>query len=180
MSSADVLVAYGTKHGATAEIAERIGETLRDSGLAVDVRPAEVVGSLDPYRAVVLGSAVYMLRWRRDARALLRQAVKRPPDRPVWLFSSGPLDREKHDDASKIVSAKVRRAADAPAVIDHAVFAGRYPLEPSNFMERSMVQKAPEGERDFRDWNAIEEWARGIAGRLSSQAPATDAAAAAR
>jgi menaquinone-dependent protoporphyrinogen oxidase len=164
----DVLVAYGTKHGATAEIAERIGATLRDAGLTVDVRLAGEVSSLDRYRAVVLGSAVYMLRWRPDARRMLGRAVRGAPERPMWLFSSGPLDREPQHDLSKIVSKKVRRAAEQPGVVDHAIFAGRFPLEPSNFMERSMVKKAPEGERDFRDWGAIEEWARGIAERLGS------------
>jgi menaquinone-dependent protoporphyrinogen oxidase len=38
MSDRDrVLVAYGTRHGATAEIAEAIGKTLRTAGLEVDV-----------------------------------------------------------------------------------------------------------------------------------------------
>jgi hypothetical protein len=32
-----LLVAYGTKHGSTAEIAERIGETLRSDGHEADV-----------------------------------------------------------------------------------------------------------------------------------------------
>jgi menaquinone-dependent protoporphyrinogen oxidase len=162
-SRAGVLVAYGSKHGATAEIADRIGAILREAGLTVDVRPAGDVDSLDGYRAVVLGSAVYMLRWRRDARRLLRRVRHRRVDQPVWLFSSGPLDHDEHDDMSRIVSSRVRRAADWPGVVDHALFAGRFPIEPSNFIERSMVKKAPEDERDFRDWNAIGAWARKIA-----------------
>ncbi|MBN1222528.1 MAG: hypothetical protein JXB23_04730 [Candidatus Aminicenantes bacterium] len=32
-----VLVTYATKHGATAEIAEKIGQVLRQAGLGVDV-----------------------------------------------------------------------------------------------------------------------------------------------
>jgi menaquinone-dependent protoporphyrinogen oxidase len=166
--SADVLVAYGTKHGATVEIAACIAATLRDAGVDVELLPADHVRSIDPYGAVVLGSAVYMLRWRRDARRLLRQALDRPPERPVWLFSSGPLDRDAGRDDAKVVSAKVRSAVDRPGVIDHTVFGGRYPLEPSNLVERSMLKRAPSpGERDFRDWDAIEDWARGIARRLA-------------
>ena len=53
-----VIVAYATKYGATAEIAERIGEVLRQTGLPTDVLPANRVGDLTP-KAVVLGSAVY-------------------------------------------------------------------------------------------------------------------------
>jgi hypothetical protein len=55
-----VLVAYGSKHGSTAEIADRIGERLREAGHEVDVLPAGSVTDLDRYEAVVLGSAVYM------------------------------------------------------------------------------------------------------------------------
>ncbi|MBN2409836.1 MAG: flavodoxin, partial [Candidatus Aminicenantes bacterium] len=55
-----VLVAYGTKHGATAEIAERIGRLLRQAGLSVDVHPAARVADITPYKAIILGSAVYI------------------------------------------------------------------------------------------------------------------------
>lgn len=68
-----ILVAYGTKYGATAEIAERIGAALRDAGADAEVRRAREVRSLDGYDAVVLGSGVYMARWRRDALRLLRR-----------------------------------------------------------------------------------------------------------
>jgi len=62
-----VLVAYATKHGATAEIAEKIGQVLRQAGLRTDVLPADGVSDLTPYKAVVLGSAFYLGRWRKVA-----------------------------------------------------------------------------------------------------------------
>jgi menaquinone-dependent protoporphyrinogen oxidase len=43
-----VLVTYGTKHGATAGIAEKIGAVLREAGLGVDVLPVDRVGDLAP------------------------------------------------------------------------------------------------------------------------------------
>ncbi len=54
-----VLVAFATKYGATAEIADKIGQVLRESGLPADVLPVDSVGDLTRYDAVVLGSAVY-------------------------------------------------------------------------------------------------------------------------
>lgn len=58
-----VLVAYSSKRGSTAEIADAIAEALRQSDLTVDCKRAEEVGSVGAYDAVVLGSAVYMKRW---------------------------------------------------------------------------------------------------------------------
>ena len=51
--AAKVLVAYGTKYGATGEIADKIGQTLRDHGLAVDVALAGKAGSPADYAAGV-------------------------------------------------------------------------------------------------------------------------------
>ncbi|MCX9078211.1 MAG: flavodoxin domain-containing protein, partial [Candidatus Methanoperedens sp.] len=62
-----ILVAYASKYGATTEIAEKIGEVLRQGGIDADVLPAERVEALNLYDAVVLGSAVYAGQWRREA-----------------------------------------------------------------------------------------------------------------
>ena len=70
-----VLVAYGTKYGATAGIAEKIGQVLREAGLTVDVTPAGQAGDPAVYQAVVLGSAVYIGRWRKDAAKIGRAHV---------------------------------------------------------------------------------------------------------
>lgn len=85
-----VLVAYGTKYGATAEIAVRIGEVLAASGLPVEVHLAEQAGDLAAYGAVVLGSAVYIGQWRKPAVRFLKENEQALAALPVWLFSSGP------------------------------------------------------------------------------------------
>jgi menaquinone-dependent protoporphyrinogen oxidase len=81
-----VLVSAASRHGATSEIAEEIGKALR-----VDVRPAEQVSSVEDYEAVVLGSAVYAGRWLQPARELAERHAGALSERPVWLFSSGPV-----------------------------------------------------------------------------------------
>ena len=64
-----VLVGYSSKYGATAEIAEKIGGALRQSGLQVDVLSLKNVKDVAPYNAFVVGSALYMFQWRADATA---------------------------------------------------------------------------------------------------------------
>ena len=86
-----VLVAYASKRGSTAEIAESVAETLRGAGLEVDCLESGEVTDVSPYDAVVLGSAVYMKRWRGDARHFLRKHSDQLAERPLWVFSSGPV-----------------------------------------------------------------------------------------
>src|SRR5262245_60714321 len=87
-----VLVAYGTKNGSTAGIADMIAAELAADGVAVDVQPAAQVRSIDGYDAVVLGGALYAGRWHRDARRFARRYAAGLRTLPVWVFSSGPLD----------------------------------------------------------------------------------------
>ncbi|NIV37101.1 MAG: flavodoxin, partial [Anaerolineae bacterium] len=85
-----ILVAYATKYGATAEIAERIGQVLREAGLEADVQAADRAGDLGQYGAVVLGSAVYIGQWRKEAARFLKENETTLVEKPVWIFSSGP------------------------------------------------------------------------------------------
>ena len=52
----NVLVTYGSRHGGTRGIAERIGEVLRDGGLEAVVAPAEDVTDVRTEEAVLVGS----------------------------------------------------------------------------------------------------------------------------
>src|SRR5690242_19356693 len=86
-----VLVTAASRYGATAEIAEALADALRENGVgAAAVAPADVT-SLASYDAVVLGSGVYAGRWLPPARDLAHRLAGELTDRPVWLFSSGPV-----------------------------------------------------------------------------------------
>ena len=162
-----VLVAFASKHGATAEIAEAVADQLRKVGHEVDCVPAaEAGGGFESYDAVVIGSAVYMKRWRPEARRLLKRHRKELAERPFWVFSSGPFGEKP--DPSWSEPPRIMELAEQLGVRDHVVFGGRLPLEPSNFMERSMVKSCPPEKRDLRDWDAIRAWAKRIGTELSS------------
>lgn len=166
-----VLVAYGTKHGATAEIARGIAGTLRTAGLTVDLKPAASVCSLEPYRAVVLGSAVYAGCWRRDALRILRQPEL--ADREVWLFSSGPVGEDAKDSASAARFTRPR-AVQARAVKlgahDHVVFGGMV-AEDAGYIRRKMARGMRPELRDRRDWQQIHGWAQSISAALGGRLP---------
>ena len=53
-----LLVAYATGAGSTAEVADAIGEVLGAEDVPVDVTHVRQVEDLEPYTAVVVGSSV--------------------------------------------------------------------------------------------------------------------------
>jgi len=163
-----VLVAYATKYGATAEIAEKIGQVLREAGLRADVLSADRVGDLTSYQAVVLGSAVYVGQWRKEAVKFLKANETVLAEKPVWLFSSGPTGE---GDAAELgqgwrFPGKLQPIADRVRPRDVAVFHGTVDMGKLSFIEKQMLKmvKAPIGE--FRDWDSITSWAAAIADAL--------------
>jgi menaquinone-dependent protoporphyrinogen oxidase len=166
-----ILISAASRHGATAEIAERIGDVLRTSlpGASVDVRPPSQVDAVDEYDAVVLGSAVYMGRWLEDARTLTSAHADRLSGRPVWLFSSGPIGDppRPEEEAADVTPAMVATGARA-----HKIFAGRIDRHLLGFGERAVLLAVRAQEGDFRDWAAIDAWAAGIAADLRASTPA--------
>jgi menaquinone-dependent protoporphyrinogen oxidase len=173
-----VLVAYASRHGATQGIAERIAETLRSEGLVADARPAASIGTLDGYDAFVIGSAAYMAHWLGDAANLVRRNRRLLRDKPVWLFSSGPVGgpTNAHGEDQRIAAVPKEIIEFAPALgaRDHHVFFGAFEVDrkPIGIAERfashlPAVIKAEMPVGDFRDWPEIEAWAREIARGLS-------------
>lgn len=68
-----ILVAYATRHGATAGIAERIASRLAADGIAAEAHPVADVADVALYDAVVLGGAAYMAHWLKDATAFAKR-----------------------------------------------------------------------------------------------------------
>jgi menaquinone-dependent protoporphyrinogen oxidase len=151
-----VLVAYGSKHGSTAEIAETIAATLREAGVDADCVKAGEVQSLDGYDAVVLGSAVYMRRWRRAARRFLDRFAGDLRERRLWVFSSGPIGDPATINYDWAEPPRTIERADGLGAREHVVFGGR-----------SLSKRIPEEHRDLRDWDEIRAWARHIAAELA-------------
>jgi menaquinone-dependent protoporphyrinogen oxidase len=163
-----ILVAYATKHGATAEIAEKIGQVLRQAGLSTDVLPAQRVDDLSPYQAVILGSAIYMGQWRKEAATFLGTNEKALTERPVWLFSSGPTG--EGDPIQLLKGWRLPKAqqpiADRIRPRDIAVFGGALDPKKMNLFEKWIIKNVKASLGDFRDWNAIDTWAKAISDAL--------------
>jgi|SRR5688572_3965999 len=170
----NVLVTYASKYGATKEIAEKIGDVLRQAGLQTDVYPVGGVRGLNAYKAVILGSAVYVGKWHKEAVAFLQTHENILANRPLWLFSSGPTGE---GDPVELVEglrlpATLQPVADRIHPRDMAVFHGYINSDKINFIEKWTIKslvKKPFG--DFRDWDSIVIWATTIANALKAAEP---------
>lgn len=165
-----VLVTASSRHGSTTGIARAIGEELaRHELTAVVLAPGEV-GSMEEYDAVILGSAVYGGHWLEPARELVARSAAALTERPLWLFSSGPVG----DPSRKLVQSMGRDPDDLPGLLaathvrGHQMFAGKLDRKNLGFAQRASLLLLRGLEGDFRDWAAIREWAADIAGQLTS------------
>jgi len=172
-----VLVAAASRHGATAELATAIAEGVRGAlpeTAEVVVRRPRDIDSVSGYDGVVLGSGVYFGHWLEEAHDVLLRCAVALWDRPVWLFSSGPVGvPERPAQALLDVDEELRLAR----ACDHRLFPGRLERARLDPAERLMISalRAPEG--DFRPWEAAAEWGASIGRALSpTRAPAVPAA----
>jgi menaquinone-dependent protoporphyrinogen oxidase len=153
-----VLVTAASRHGSTAEIAQVIAAVLRAGQVDADVADPGSVTSVEGYDAVILGSGVYAGRWLGPARAFVSRHRLELQERPVFLFSSGPVG-----DPPKPVRDPVDVAAldEATSAVDHQVFAGRVTRRELTVFER-LVMNVARADGDFRPWDDIADWATEI------------------
>lgn len=179
------LIVYASRHGATAGIAERIGEQLRAADIDAVVAPAAEQPDPTDFDACVVGSGVYMGSWLKEGLEYLEDNVATLGTRPTWLFSSGPIpsSKERSKDAEDRYGGalgpaagpgsggrmRIEHVAALIGVRDHKVLQGAYdPNDPPKAISERLARMLPAvknilPEGDFREWDVIDAWAREIA-----------------
>lgn len=152
-----VLVAFASRHGATQEIAERIGERLAASGIDVAVVPVGDVEAVDGFDAVVIGSAVYVGRWLEPARTFVESHAEALRAQRTWLFSSGPLGEPPKPSPERCVD--IDDLMEVTRARGHRLFAGRLDRSLLGVSERAVVRLVKAAEGDFRPFSEIDAWA---------------------
>jgi menaquinone-dependent protoporphyrinogen oxidase len=163
-----VLVTAASKHGATQQIAEAIGEELTARQLDVTVAPVEDVTSITEYDAVIIGSAIYLGKWMKPARQFATGHAAELATRPVWLYSSGPIPRPESKADYSLDRREGDEIANAIRAREHRLFFGRLDRKRLSLLERGPVRMAKLPDGDFRPWDEIKIWAAGIADALQA------------
>jgi menaquinone-dependent protoporphyrinogen oxidase len=161
-----VLVTYASKYGSTMEIADKIHKVLLKEGLKSTLQPVEQIDGLNPYTAVVLGSAVYFGQWRKSAAGFLKAKEAELAKKRVWLFSSGPPGNEMKSLQGWKFPANLQGIADQIDPREVIVFPGAVDLNKLNPIEKLAMKALKATSSDYRDWDAITSWAKGIAKSL--------------
>ena len=165
------LVAYGSRHGATADIAFFMAKRLRQRGHDVTVANAGVVGDVQGYQAAIIGSALYAGRWMKEARDVVFDHAEYLRTIPTWLFSSGPIGNEitVQDGQQPSCLADMEEAIHPR---DHTIFGGRLEKDRLGWSERMMLLAIRAHDGDYRRWDAIAAWADSIAAAVPADTEA--------
>lgn len=166
-----ILVAYASRAGSTAGVAEAIGKTLAESGAQVDVRPMQDVQDLTPYRAVVAGSAIQGGEWLPEAVQFMRANQAALAKKPFAAFLVCMTLAMKGDYRAHVATwMEPVRGLVRP--LSEGLFAGaldiaKIPSFGDRLKFRLSVAFGVWKEGDHRDWNAIRAWAADLAPRLN-------------
>ncbi|WP_040392426.1 flavodoxin domain-containing protein [Catelliglobosispora koreensis] len=162
--SPNILLAWESKHGSTADISHLLARRLRERGIQVTLfdtaKGDKPAGAFDAY---ILGSAVYRDRWMPHIMQLAHSMRPALLSKPVWLFSSGPLGHHPTPDDSP---ADIADMFWCTAAREHKIFGGRLKAHNLSLMERANVSVTGKPYGDYRDHGDIIAWGDSIAGAL--------------
>lgn len=148
------LIVASSHHGSTREIAERVAEVLRTTQSVETVveDPAGAAAWLDTAEAVIVAAPVYTGSFDAAAKHFLDSRRAELEDRALIILASG---------GAPAPSAAVRAQLDTYGAREVAYFRGALVEERLSWLEKLKLKISKnENFGDFRDWNAIEAWAK--------------------
>ncbi len=162
-----ILVAYASRAGATAGVAEAVGTSLAEAGAAVDLRRVQDVKDLAGYEAAVVGSAIQAAQWLPEAMDFLRTHQAALARLPCATFTVCMTLAMRNPQYHKVVSEWVRPVRDLVKPVSEGLFAGvldlaKVPSRADRLKFRISVAMGVWSEGDHRDWTAIRAWAEGL------------------
>jgi menaquinone-dependent protoporphyrinogen oxidase len=171
--SARILVAYASRAGSTAEVAETIGEVLRGRGLDVDVCSVKEVTGVSGYDGLVLGSAVWAGKPLPEAVKLAKTQKGALAELPVAYFVLCDTLKEDTPENRERARGFVVPLVAIKEPVSVGLFAGARnfgKLHPVLRWLLTYVMRLAEG--DWRDWGEIRAWATDLPARLTTDAGA--------
>lgn len=158
--SARILVAYATRNGSTAEIAQVIGRELTNTRLAADVAEIKTVSNLASYNAIVIGGPLYMGSVDGSVGKFVGKNREQLLKLPVAAFAVGLAPKNPDPTAVEMAMAALKKSLEPVIPVASVLFAGELDPAKVNFVMRKFLEMAKIPAGDFRDWDVIAAWAR--------------------
>ena len=164
--SKKVLVAYASRAGSTAGVAEVIGKTLTERGAIVDVKPVDAITNLSPYDAAVIGSAIRGGKWLPEGMQFIESHQSEFKKIPCAAFLVCMTMAMKNEQYRAGVAEWMAPARAILKPVREGYFAGELDFSKIPFTFDVILFKIsskfgfPTG--DHRDWEAIRVWAEGV------------------
>ena len=105
---------------------------------------------------MIVGSAVYILQWMPEAHDFMERFKDDLPVGQVWAFSVGMNSVPKHSEQD---GTRVGLLLTHVHCRELRTFPGRYKPSLLSLSARSVARLAGVVEGDFRDWDAVDQWA---------------------
>jgi len=155
-----ILIAYATRAGSTVEIATTIGESLSQRNYIVEVKPVIEKPDLDPYQAVILGSAIRMGNWLPEAVDYIKQNQQPLNQMPVALFSVHMLNTGDDETSRANRLGYLDPVRELLTTHEEVFFAGSMDFSKLSYLDRMISSVVGAVEDDQRDWEKIHAWAQ--------------------
>ncbi len=184
MEKTKILIAYGTRYGATTSTAEEISKVLQGEGFEVRVvnLKEEKVKDISKFELVIIGSGMKMEMWTSKAKAFLNKFSGELKKKKVAIFvSSGARAlmeyKGEHDEIIRITKKYLEDKASKYDLnpISMTMFGGIWDYnqigkiyrkflnaERENFIPAGIKETEP-GVYDSRNWDEIRKWAKELA-----------------
>jgi len=162
-----ILVAYATRYGSTAEVAEAVGDELRKAGAEVDVQPIDDIQDLSRYQAVIIGSPIYMGKWLPEAQVFVERHQQHLRGIPVAYFAVGLTIMGGTPDAIRKAEASMGQVRMLVNPVDIGIFPGRLESSRLSVADRAITKLIRAKTGDFRDWEAVRAWAQALRPKIA-------------
>jgi menaquinone-dependent protoporphyrinogen oxidase len=172
-----VLVAYGTKYGSTAEVAERIARVVRSNNVDVTVRKlgGKPDVPVEGFDLVVVGSAIIAGSWTPEALKFLEVSRGGLAGKSVALFAccgDVVMKRSSFEDCRNKYLVEVASEKGISRPLSLGLFGGVLDFERYGFLVKAILHGAKKSIEaqgvdlskpyDFRNWEEIDDWAASL------------------
>jgi menaquinone-dependent protoporphyrinogen oxidase len=164
------LILYASQKGSTAEVAQYLAEIINQAGHKVVLENANSFsGDIHTYDAIILGSGIYKGMWLHSLLSTVNRLKPQFEQKPVWGFALciRVLEIAGKDYARQFYLP--HNSLQETNLQDYRFFAGR--LSQLSVSDKAILHERYDGEYshregDYRDWDEIRAWAKGIAAKL--------------